>query len=72
LAAARYCSTTNGKHRERDVSELERLQRVRDVAKQVYDTAERALASARYTLNFAERAVKAEWDKVCNQRENTP
>lgn len=46
--------------------ELDRLSNARDEAKRVYDDAERALASARYTLNFHERALKVEWDKLAS------
>lgn len=44
--------------------EFERLQNIVRAAKQAYDVAEREFAAARYTLNYHERAAKAEWDKM--------
>lgn len=46
------------------MTELDRLSKARNEAKLAYDVAERALASARYTLNFHERALKSAWDKL--------
>jgi hypothetical protein len=34
------------------------------MAKINYATAERALSSARFALNYAERQLKEEWDKM--------
>lgn len=45
-------------------AEYDRLEKVYREAKRLYDDAERALASARFTLNYAERARSAEWDKL--------
>ncbi len=50
--------------------DYERLDRVCRAAKQEYDAAERALASARFTLNYAERARKVEWDKIAATRDD--
>lgn len=46
------------------MEEFERLSKTREAAKREYDAAERALASARFTLNYAERALQAEWEKL--------
>jgi hypothetical protein len=48
--------------------EYERLDRVCRAAKQEYDEAERALASARFALNYAERMRKVEWDKIATSQ----
>lgn len=45
------------------LNDIDRLTKVRDEAKRVYNESERALASARYVLNFHERALQVEWDK---------
>lgn len=45
-------------------AEYDRLSGVCRVAKQAYDEAERILAAARFTLNYAERQRGAEWNKM--------